>query len=271
MAGPEDIALTPRIHEGKNSGHWDEGKPVHQDSMKRKQDRWDSGALEAYADTSSSGQNPEPRTNLTKDFCAIYPRKSGEFDLAYHRIHDDLDSIFVSAILLSFVSATFITRILPKLEPGPNEMTAAYTQTLTHAVNNSPLTDVNSTTVTWAGPPQAQGIITAFSLLYASPLTSLLAALLAMLGKQWVDRYTWTGGGSIVERGRSREWKLDGFQKWRFHVFVQTLQVIPQFALLLLVSGVSKYLWTINKAIALIVVGSAAFPVVLFVIFTLSA
>ena len=42
--------------------------------------------------------------------------------------------------MFSAVSSAFITDVQSKLEPDPNEMTAAYTQILIHAVNNSRLT-----------------------------------------------------------------------------------------------------------------------------------
>ena len=61
-------------------------------------------------------------------------------------------------------------------------MTAAYMRILIHNMNNSLFPDADPSLVTWTGPPP--GIVTVQSLLYASLATSLLAAFLAMLGKQ---------------------------------------------------------------------------------------
>jgi len=67
-------------------------------------------------------------------------------------------------------------------------MTAAYMpQILIHAVNNSLFPDANPDSVTWTGPPPI--IVIVQSILYASLATSLFAAFITMLGKQWVDRY----------------------------------------------------------------------------------
>lgn len=171
--------------------------------------------------------------------------------------------------LFSVVSAVFVTTLQQKLEPNPNEINAAYMQILIHAVNNSLFPDVDPGAVTWTGPPS--GIVTAQSLLYASLATSLLAAFLAMLGKQWINRYARTGGGSAAERGRGRQRKLDGLQEWRFHLFAETLQIMPQLALLLLAFGVSEYLWTTSITVASVVIGFAGLSLVLFAAFGFAA
>jgi len=81
-----------------------------------------------------------------------------------------------------------------KLEPDPNERTAAYIQILIHAVNGSLFPDADPNAATWAGPPS--DVATVQSLLYASLVTSLFASFMAMLGKQWINRY-------LRNRGRS--------------------------------------------------------------------
>jgi len=50
-------------------------------------------------------------------------------------------------------------------------------------------------------------------LLYTTLSTSLLAAFLAMLGKQWLNRYARHQGGSATERCEDRQRKLDGLQR----------------------------------------------------------
>ena len=70
--------------------------------------------------------------------------------------------------------------------------------------------------------------------MYASLLISLLAAFVAMLGKQWLNRYLRHAGGSTIERCGDRQRKCDGLKKWPFHLFVESLPVLLQVALLLL-------------------------------------
>ena len=66
-------------------------------------------------------------------------------------------------------------------------MTATYIWILIHTMNNSLFPDADPSSTTWIQPPPE--IVTVQSLLYASLTTSLFTAFLAMLGKQWVNRY----------------------------------------------------------------------------------
>jgi len=90
--------------------------------------------------------------------------------------------------------------------------------------------------------------------MYASLLMSLLAAFVAMLGKQWLNRYLRHAGGSIVERCRDRQLKYDGLQRWPFHLFVESLPVMLQMSLLLLACGLCRYTWSINTSVASVLI-----------------
>jgi len=171
--------------------------------------------------------------------------------------------------LFSAVSSAFIIDVQSKLEPNPNEMTAAYIQILIHAVNSSLFPDANPNSVTWSGPPPE--IVTVQSLLYASLATSLFAAFIAMLGKQWVNRYLRNRGGSAADKSRDRQRKLDGFDKWHFHLVIESLPVMLQLALLLLGCALSRYLWTISRTVAGVVVAMTVFGLTSYVFFTLAA
>jgi hypothetical protein len=90
--------------------------------------------------------------------------------------------------------------------------------------------------------------------------TTLLAALLAVLGKQWIMYYQAAGSrGTIEERGLERQRKLDGLRKWKFDTVLQMFPVLLQLALLLFASAISVYLWTIHRSIAAIVIALTVF------------
>ncbi|KAJ6589357.1 hypothetical protein B0H19DRAFT_877678, partial [Mycena capillaripes] len=96
-------------------------------------------------------------------------------------------------------------------------------------------------------------IVVVQSLLYISLFTTLLAALLAVLGKQWVMYYEAAGSrGSIEQRGLDRQRKLDGLRQWKFDVVLEMFPLLLQLALLLFSTGLSIYLWTVHRAIAII-------------------
>jgi len=80
---------------------------------------------------------------------------------------------------------------------------------LVHTMNESLFPDADPLTTVWTGP--STEIVTAQCLLYASLTTSLFAAFVEMLGKQWVNRYIRNRGGS-AEKSWDRQWKLDGME-----------------------------------------------------------
>ena len=83
---------------------------------------------------------------------------------------------------------------------------------------------------------------------------SLLAAFVAMLGKQWLNRYLRHTGGSVVERCGDRQRKFDGLGKWPFRLFIESLPIMLQIALLLLACGLSRYMWSVNASVARVII-----------------
>ena len=103
-------------------------------------------------------------------------------------------------------------------------------------------------------PPVQQNppseIVTVTSLMYASLLVSLLAAFVAVLGKQWLNRYLRNSGGSIIERCGDRQRRCDGLEEWPLHFFIESLPVMLQVALLLLACGLCRHMWSVNTSVA---------------------
>ena len=152
-----------------------------------------------------------------------------------------------------------------KLEPDPNDTTAVYLRAILLTLNQSAISgELPVPPTPWSGP--AREIVITTNLLYASLLISLLAAFVAMLGKQWLNRYLRDIGGSISERCGDRQRKRNGIEKWPFEMFVESLPVMLQIALLLLAVGLSRYMWTINISVGLTILGLTAFG---FAFFTL--
>ena len=175
----------------------------------------------------------------------------------------------MQAGLFSAVSSAFIIDVQSKLEPDPNDMTAAYMRILIHTMNNTLFPDADADSATWTGPPPE--IVTVQALLYASLATSLFASFFAMLGKQWISQYLRNHGGSAADKSRDRQRKLDGFEDWRFHLAIESLPVILQVALVLLGFALSKYLWTISRTVAGVIVAVTLFGLTLYVFLTLAA
>jgi hypothetical protein len=93
---------------------------------------------------------------------------------------------------------------------------------------------------------------------------SLLAAFVAMLGKQWLNRYLRRAGGSMVDRCADRQRKIDGLERWPFRLFIESLPVMLQIALLLLSCGLSQYVWSVNISVARVVISFTVLGVIFY-------
>ena len=101
------------------------------------------------------------------------------------------------------------------------------------------------------------------SILYSSLGVALFSAFLAMLGKQWLNRYSI---GSMADRCHYRQRKLDGMTTWYFHVLMESLPVMLQFALLLLGCALSRYLWDLQRTVSGVVVGITSLGVLFYIL-----
>jgi len=102
-------------------------------------------------------------------------------------------------------------------------------------------------------------------MLYASLAASMFSAFLAMLGKQWLNRYASVNmRGSAIERSQNRQRKLNGIVTWHFDHVMESLPLMLQFALLLLGCALSIYLWGVDKVVASVTLAVTVFGVMLF-------
>ncbi|KAJ7852123.1 hypothetical protein B0H13DRAFT_2359685 [Mycena leptocephala] len=83
--------------------------------------------------------------------------------------------------------------------------------------------------------------------LYVALFSSLFAALVAVLGKQWLQYYDSVGErGTIAERGNERQRKFDSLQRWHFAEIIQLPSLLLQLSLFQFAVALSMYLWTQN-------------------------
>ena len=121
----------------------------------------------------------------------------------------------------------------------------------------------------WDGPDPATAHVLA--ILYSSLASSLLAAFIAMLGKQWLNRCGRTEThGSPMDRSRDRQRKINGMVNWRFALVMECLPLMLQAALLLLGYALSQYLFSIDKTVASVTTGFTSFGL-LFYFFIVAA
>ena len=93
---------------------------------------------------------------------------------------------------------------------------------------------------------------------------SLLAAFIAMLGKQWLNRYIRHTGGLMVKRCGDHQYKFDGLEKWPFWLFIESLPIMLQLTLLLLACSLSRYVWLVNTSVARIIISFTVLGVLFY-------
>jgi len=165
---------------------------------------------------------------------------------------EDLNTTLTFAGLFSAVSSAFVIDVQSKLEPDSSRWSEAYLRAILLSLNRpiAPNEDPAAPPA-WNGPPAE--IVSTSDLLYASFLVSLLAAFVAMSGKQWLNRYLRHAGGSVIERCGDLQRKFDGLEKWPFRFFVEGFPIMLQVALLLLTCGLSRYMLSIITSVARVV------------------
>ena len=166
--------------------------------------------------------------------------------------------------LFSAVTSAFILNVQSQLQPDTGEETAALLRVLIYKIDNTTFGNDPPTLPQWTGPPHM--IVQVQAILYASLSASLLAAFLAMLGKQWLNRYASTDmRGSAIERSQNRQRKLDGIAVWYFDPVMESLPLMLQIALLLLGCALSRYLWAIDIAVASVVLGVTSSGIIFYI------
>jgi len=220
---------------------------------------------------------PTKTGDLRTDFYSAYQKEAAEYDAHFVKQYDeDLNTtlIFVSsppstvgttpnhqkAGLFSAVCSAFVIDVRGKLEPNPSDTSTAYLEAILKTLQTPGTTNGDSTAIpTWTGPSPTD--VTVSVLLHTSLSATLLAAFLAMLGKQWLNRYARHQGGSAAEKCEDRQRKLNGLQQWPFRIIIESLPLLLQFSLLLLGAALSRFLWDVNRVVASVVAGFTSYGV----------
>ena len=175
-------------------------------------------------------------------------------------------SIYLSerqAGLFSAVATAFINQTSSQLQPDPGDVTNALLRVLIYKIDNTTFGE-NVPTL-----PQPTGVSAVMSLaqliLFLSLGLSLLCATMAMLCKDWLNRYTWTDvEGSVIEHSHNRQGKVDGVYDWHFLSVLDFLQVMLQSSLFLFGCGLLGSLWEANAPAAGAIIALISFGILIF-------
>ena len=161
------------------------------------------------------------------------------------------------------MASAFIIQVDSQLQPNPGDETAVLLRILIYKMDNTTFGDNVPTLLKQTGPPPT--LIHVQAILFASLVISLLSAFLAMLGKQWLNRYASTDmRGSAIGRSQNRQRKLDGIVRWYFDYVMESLPLMLQAGLLLLCCALSRYLWDVSIIVASVIVGITSLGVIFY-------
>jgi len=263
-------------HQGAGGGTSRKGRPSQVSSYVWAADGHNSRRI-SIQDALRLFFQPTKTGDLRTDFYSAYQKEAAEYDAHFvKQCDEDLNTtlIFVSsppstirtahnrekAGLFSAVCSAFVIDMRGKLEPDPIDASTAYLKAILKTLQTPGSTSGDSPAIpTWTGPSPTD--VTVSVLLHTSLSTTLLAAFLAMLGKQWLNRYTRHQGGSAAERCEDRQRKLNGLQRWPFRIIIESLPILLQFSLLLLGAALSRFLWDVNRVVASVVAGFTAYGI----------
>jgi len=165
------------------------------------------------------------------------------------------------------VTSAFIIDVQSDLKPDYEEMNNRLLEMLLNATTGTLPAGSVTSVPRWPGPDPV--IVQVQCILYATLSATLLASFLAMLGKQWLNRYRQSEThGSAVDRSRVRERKLDGIETWKFHIVMESLPLILQCALVLLGFALSRYLWDVNRSVSSVLIGFTCFGFLFYLFIT---
>ena len=222
--------------------------------------------------------NKPAEVDSRRHFYNMFNREADEYDRDFHKkYHEDLNIalVFVSrtrrhqcpiltrkqAGLFSAVASAFIIDIQQELRPDYNEMSFTVLTMLLNTTSGIP----NQLSVPEVSSPKASAVQVQ-SILFSSLASALLAAFLAMLGKQWLNLYV---EGSLIDRSRHRELRMRGMITWRFKLVMECLPLVMQFSLLLLGYALARYVWDLSRTVSAVIAAFTVFGVLfyLFIVF----
>ncbi|KAG8918700.1 hypothetical protein FRC01_001699 [Tulasnella sp. 417] len=166
-------------------------------------------------------------------------------------LNGNLDVLLIFAALFSAINTTFISITMPDLSPNPSDETNTLLRLLIMRADNNTLTPSD------LAPPFVvkSNSITVNCLLYASLSCSLLAAIGAMMAKEWLQSFDRTGQtGPLEEQARFRQRKFNGVQQWHLEAVIKFLPNLILLSVVFFFVGVCLFLFPINTAVASIVI-----------------
>ncbi|KAG9043496.1 hypothetical protein FS837_009475 [Tulasnella sp. UAMH 9824] len=195
------------------------------------------------------------------DFWKRYDRLADIHDKTLtSNLNGNLDVLLIFAALFSAINTAFISITMPDLSPSPSDETNTLLRLLVMRADNNTLTP---TDLSPAFSANSTSIIVN-CLLYASLSCSLLAAVGAMMAKEWLQSFNRSGQtGPLEDQGKLRQRKFNGVEQWHLEAVIKFLPNLLLLSVILFFAGIGLFLFPINTAVAGTVIAFSGLGVIL--------
>ncbi|KAG8894895.1 hypothetical protein FRB99_000924 [Tulasnella sp. 403] len=209
------------------------------------------------------------------DYYYDYDKLMNEQDKKMLEImNSNLDILLIFAALFSGVNGAFIATTLTLLIPDPTDTINALLYFLIRRLDNT--TDIPSDIYPSPPSPGSTRVNVYFCVSLAC---SLIVALGAIIGKQWLIYYDRTGDVDPVQskkswrplgiehQGRERLRKLRGMQRWQLRVILEAgLPTLLQIAVLIFFLGLIDFMHSVKSTVGWVALGIATIGFVFYMI-----
>ncbi|KAL1751544.1 hypothetical protein FB107DRAFT_221788, partial [Schizophyllum commune] len=182
-------------------------------------------------------------------------------------LNGTLDVLLVFAGLFSAVVTTFVAQSSQALNPDYTQITASLVYELVRmqraaAVgSNNP---VPMSQLSFGSKTSETNDLWVNGLWLVSLTLSLLTALFSVLAKQWIQHYNSLSAGSPRDRAILRQYRIDGFERWKVPSIVGFLPGLLTAALLLFLAGLAIYVAPMDSTIFAITLGVSTTAIILY-------
>ncbi|KAI0742986.1 hypothetical protein C8Q80DRAFT_946630 [Daedaleopsis nitida] len=177
------------------------------------------------------------------------------------RWNGEMDTLLVYAGLFSAILTAFNVQSYQLLTPPPPDPVLAALQQISSQLNSFSINPpfLNSTQQALfpalsSNPAPERAYVWLNALWFSSLILSLSAASLAIMIKQWLNEFKYSGsvsGTSLpTEMVRLRQYRLNSLTKWHVAEIVAFLPVLLQVALAVFLIGLLILLFTLNRTVA---------------------
>ncbi|TFY62971.1 hypothetical protein EVJ58_g3523 [Rhodofomes roseus] len=185
-----------------------------------------------------------------------YEERFSHVDTKFVKTWDkDLDTLLLFAALFSAVLTAFVIESYQYMTPASNKTEVILQQILVALQSNGSLP---ANTHILDVEPDASAVPTFVRinvLWFASLVTSVSTAFLAMLSKEWLADLHEGRDDTSAEmhmRGRQIQLRYDSMREWRLSLVLPFLPFLMHVSLLLFFAGLVDFLWYFNKTVGIV-------------------